>query len=872
MKSDATLLATSTNVASSQFSGPSFPVFGKDANPQRESVQSASLKRDSSNFKSRRIHQKVIQTLVAICVTIGFLPALAQTQNAFTDEVIQNFPINENAEDGDLTDLNTRITGAAISSALTDFTFELDATGKTKFDLSGLTLSFKANQTLDHETTPVFTFRITSTVNAGVQDRRANTLTISLTVNNVEERPEVLAAYSGDAGRVFYVQKTPDVGVIPSIFASQVFRDQDRTSGAMRFKLCADDFQVDEYRTPGQTSGPDSRGNSLRDANEGGTGSVHCHPGPGQGESPVLGDVTRGGEIVNITTSGPSIRITPLASTTPGVRRAVIKFRAWSSTPVVSVGADIDPASNLTLSDVATITVHVKTGQNNPPRFGAIGYQVRVNESLDATSVTNIGPPTTGAWDATDLDENDTINYRLEGSPATQACRTMTDGTIISSDLSVAVGRGCAWLEPITDTNTNVVVKGRNLDYESAPLPDRRYTFTLVASDGYNPTSDARVPIHILMQNVDEGLEFDGPIDEIKQLVLGRSGRSVDLNDYFNDPDGLAINYSAFSSVPNVVSVTVTGSNLTVTPGSTAGSAFVTITATTVGSVGSVDSNVQSIQVTVRETNRPPEFEQSILTVQVPNPVAESQPTDYLIRLSSLRYNDPDGDTITATILNSSVFEAVVNPVVGDQTYNGEVGIKLIGSLDFETNAQHRLQIQLSDGWDTSTRTVEVIVDVGNVNEAPVVATDPTGATQTIPPQTVAVNGTGSIDVATYFTDPDRGDRLLITAVSSNPSFATVQVTGTSMVHVHRSLRDWRDTRDSYGNCKRPWRSFCATAIPAERLGQPPTAVDSSAVEPNPNLTPGRGYGIHSSARSLMTIRATASFDMRLSLVTIASS
>ena len=68
------------------------------------------------------------------------------------------------------------------------------------------------------------------------------------------------------------------------------------------------------------------------------------------------------------------------------------------------------------------------------------------------------------------------------------------------------------------------------------------------------------------------------------------------------------------------------------------------------------------------------------------------------------------------------------------------------------------------------------------MNEAPVVATDPTGATRTITPQTVAVNGTGSVDVSTYFTDPDRGDRLLITAVSSNPSFATVQVTGTSTV------------------------------------------------------------------------------------------
>ena len=353
----------------------------------------------------------------------------------------------------------------------------------------------------------------------------------------------------------------------------------------------------------------------------------------------------------------------------------------------------------------------------------------------------------------------------------------MADGTIVTD--AVAMGRGCAWLDETALGQGNVKVRGRNLDYESAPLPNREYTLTLVASDGYNSASDARVPIHVAVQNVDEGLEFNGPIDEIRQLVVGRTGRSVDLNDYFTDPDGLTISYEVFSSAPSIVSVSQTGSLLTVSPGIAPGRAFVTITAST---PGSSFANTQLVDITVRETNRPPEFEQSILTVQVPNPVAESQPPDYLIRLSSLRYNDPDGDTITATILNSSVFEAVVNPVVGDQTYNGEVGIKLIGSLDFETNAQHRLQIQLSDGWDTSTRTVEVIVDVGNVNEAPSVATDATGATRTIAPQTVAVNGTGSIDVATYFTDPDRGDRLLITAVSSNPSFATVQVTGTSTV------------------------------------------------------------------------------------------
>ena len=764
------------------------------ADPQLEGVQLysqprtvASSCRFSGRSASRQFTQlrlRVAQIVILAGISLFGYSALAQQalpftfSNNHTLEVQGTFAENDS---GAITALTNAINSAVNTSEQDHFAYRLDARGNARltatFTAGVVALTSKKDgDGLDFEAGTPFLFSVIGTRNETAESNHVSAvLNVRIRLTNVEEQPEVIAPYASEPGHVFYVQKSPDVTPIPTLTAAQIFRDPDRNSGAMRFKPCADDFQVDEFPDATSTSPSLQRGSTTQDVGQTGASSPHCANPSDTTNYPSVqsADVSRGGAVVNVTTTGPLIRITPIAADSAGVRRAVLTFHGWSTTPVLSDDATINDATE-NRSAAAYITVYVKTGVNNPPTFIATGYRSPIRETLSDQPVL-LGPPLSSpnAWNATDID-GDAITYRLGGSQAV-GC-TMDDGTPYKG--AIAVGRGCAWLDQTELGKTPSIVKvwGKNIDYETAP-PSKTYTLNLIASDGYNPAADSTVPISIVVENVDEGLEFSGPINQISQLVVGRSGRTVDLNDHFVDPDGTPVTYTAQSLTPNIINVSLQGSTLTVNALGTAGFGQILITAMSGGL-----SSPQVIPVTVRQSNRPPEFEQSILTVQVPNPVAESQPTDYLIRLSSLRYSDPEGDSITATILNSSLFEAVVDPAVGDQTFNGEVGIRLIGRLDFETNAQHRLQIQLSDGWDTSTRTVEVIVDVGNVNEAPVVATDPTGATRTIPPQTVAVNGTGSIDVATYFTDPDRGDRLLITAVSSNPSFATVQVTGTSTV------------------------------------------------------------------------------------------
>ena len=707
--------------------------------------------------------------------------SITYAQNVFTVPST-TFAITENSDS--LTDLNADIATRVNSSVLTGVTFELDAIGQTKFELSTSTspvLAFKSGETFDHETTPRFVFRILSKTSASSADGViGNSLTITLTINDENEKPQVLGDYAkAENGRVFYVQKTPDIGGIPSIVSTQVFRDPEGLPIAL--KPCADDFTVTEYDMAGTqltdtTANPNPRGAFGDDAAtlDATTGLTrHCPLTTDGANYDIDKDVTRSGRVVNVTTTGPVIRITPIASASSGVRRAVLTFRGWVQSYDQDGGTgDVD--ANLKISNEAKITVYVKTGANNPPTFGATGYQVRINESIDTTAEVLIGPSPANAWNASDID-GDTLTYRLQGSPASQTC-TDTDGTRRTN--AVAVGRGCAWLDETELAKGNVKIMGKNLDYESAPPSDRTYRLTLVASDGYNPATDQSIQILVVMQNVDEGLEFNGPINEISQLVVGRVGRTVDLNDYFTDPDGSAINYSVISTNPAIVNASITGSVLTVSPGTTAGSAHITITATT---AGLANTDIQTIPVRVRQTNQPPEIVGFILETRLGN-VPENQAIGRVFRVQALRYDDPDGDTITARILNSPLFEAVVDPEIGGQTFNGEVGIKLIGKLDFEQTVEHRLQLRLSDGWDDSTTTTTVVVNVVNVNEPPVVAKDPSGLDRTIPPQTVAVNGTGSIDVASYFTDPDREDQTLsFTAAASNTSFATIQVTGTTI-------------------------------------------------------------------------------------------
>ncbi len=766
---------------------PAYATAGKTTAQLSEFGHAICTKASLSTHFSDSCHWRICVRLLQIIV-VSFVIGLAMTNhaqntNAFGTTSITR-SINEDINNAGLSGLNTRIQNALRSGpAYGDYTFTLDARGKTKFEFinvkNNLHLRFKDGQKLDYETMSTFTFVITSKRDDG---KSTNQLQITLNIRDVNERPELRSSFLGTTGltyKAYYVQFGPGQQTASQIriTSSQVFQDPEGKS--IQFKACADDIQVTEHDDAGQvltssTSNPNPRGSfdehASTDASATGQ-ALHCPP-TDSGNYAASRDVTRNGRIVNVTTQGPTIVITPLRDSVSSNRYAELQFRGWAGTPDTTASR---VPQNKDISKPATVRVYVKTGVNNPPAFGSIGFRTRVNESTANDIEFLIGPKTphsAGAWNARDID-GDKVTYTLEGPTASTACATDSAGK--RRPQVVAAGQGCVWIVMDGD---NLQLWGKNLDYESAPLPNREYTVTVVANDGYtNPGTAGRVPIHLQIVDVDEGLEFSGPIREISQLVVGRAGRTANLSNYFTDPDGTAISYSVFTSNPNIVTATVSGSMLTVNPAGGTGSASITITATS-----GTTSNSQTFTVTVRSANQPPTFAQGIRTVNADQTIRETQSTGLIIRARGMRYSDPDGDKVTATVTNSALFEAVVDPKIDGRTYSGEVGLKLIGALDFETISQHTVTIRLNDGWDDSQATADIIVIVTNVNEPPQVATDAQGRSLTIPDKTVSVGSTASFDASIYFKDPDGGRLLYDATPITGATFVEVTIVGVSTV------------------------------------------------------------------------------------------
>ena len=78
-------------------------------------------------------------------------------------------------------------------------------------------------------------------------------------------------------------------------------------------------------------------------------------------------------------------------------------------------------------------------------------------------------------------------------------------------------------------------------------------------------------------------------------LTVGGAAASVNVAQYFTDPDGDSLTYSASSSQTGIVTAVVAGSTVTLTPAAAAGTATVTVTARDNGGL----SATQSISVTV---------------------------------------------------------------------------------------------------------------------------------------------------------------------------------------------------------------------------------------------------------------------------------
>ncbi len=158
-----------------------------------------------------------------------------------------------------------------------------------------------------------------------------------------------------------------------------------------------------------------------------------------------------------------------------------------------------------------------------------------------------------------------------------------------------------------------------------------------------------------------------------RTLGVGDPVLSIDVSPAFNDPDGDPLTYAAVSSASAIVTVDLSGSDISLTPVS-AGDATVTVTATDTD--GSDTAATQRFGVTVRATAT----------------VDYDADDDGLIEIASLAQldavrHDPDGDGIPELAGGDAYAAAFSSAGAGMGCPNGGcTGYELRADLDFDTD------------------------------------------------------------------------------------------------------------------------------------------------------------------------------------------
>ena len=258
-------------------------------------------------------------------------------------------------------------------------------------------------------------------------------------------------------------------------------------------------------------------------------------------------------------------------------------------------------------------------------------------------------------------------------------------------------------------------------------------TIVVTASDGSLSVTDELV--------VTVGNRAPEVSEDIEDQHIPTAGRSIylDVAGNFSDPNDDDLTFTAGSDAEATATVLVSGSVLVIT-GEAAGTATITVTASD-GSLSVEDEFVVTVG------NRAPEVSEDIEDQHIPTA------GEFILLDVSGNFSDPEGDALTFTAESDAMGVATVS--VDGST------LRIIGVADGTAT----ITVTASDTLGTVEATFELTV--GN--------RDPEA--NTIPNQTVVAGMSITLDVSSYFSDPDNDD-LSFKAESNSDATATVMVSG----------------------------------------------------------------------------------------------
>ncbi len=288
------------------------------------------------------------------------------------------------------------------------------------------------------------------------------------------------------------------------------------------------------------------------------------------------------------------------------------------------------------------------------------------------------------------------------------------------------------------DAVATATVSGSTVAVTGVGAGTANITVTATDPGGLNATQTMGVTV----ETVNHPPTVVGGLDN--QTVSIGDTIMADVAEFFEDPEGDSLTFSAASSDTTVATAAVDGSALTVVT-LAEGSSTVTVTATdTADNTGTIE-----FTLTVESPNRAPE-----ITDTIPDQMLMAGDT---VRLDPADYfSDPDGDDLTYEAVSSET--ATVTALI-DADGMVEIGAQASGSTVVTVQAK-----------DPEGLSAEQQVNVTVTAPPPMIA-------DTIPTHDMIVDSMVPLDMSPYFD----GDGLTYTVTSSDEMVATAAADGSTV-------------------------------------------------------------------------------------------
>ena len=404
--------------------------------------------------------------------------------------------------------------------------------------------------------------------------------------------------------------------------------------------------------------------------------------------------------IAAVSISGSTVTITPVA---------------LGNTSKIVVTAR-DPGG-LTATQDFNVTVQNPPPPNRAPEAEGIISSVTLQEggSSATRSVSgNFSDP-----------DNDTLTYTVN-SPN-------------PSIVTVSISGSTVTITPVSAGSTGkIIVTARDPDGLTATQD-----FTATVEAAPPPPPPNRAP------------ETVGFISDVT-LQEGGSSATRSVSGNFSDPDNDTLSYTVNSPNPSIVTVSISGSTVTITPVAAGTTGKIVVTAEDPGGL----TATQDFTATVEDPPPPPPVNRAPTTVGYITDVTLSNRGSSATRSVSGNFSDPDGDTLTYTVNSPNPSIATVS-ISGSTVTVAPVAIGSTGKI-----------VVTATDPDGLTAAQDFTATV--VNDPP----EPEGEINRI---RIPKNGIErSVNVAGKFADPN-GDTLTYSSSSDNTSVATVRTSGSTV-------------------------------------------------------------------------------------------